>query len=142
VGNDCLIEMLFVAQFLAVLSAMKNGLTIQRSLVIGLVLGAALLTKATALLLIPFICVAYSLMLRNGERVKAIWQSALVCFGLAACISGFWFVRNVRLYGEFTPARAFLREFEGTKKASDIIGDKFTRADYVRVVASMTAQSF
>ena len=142
VGNDCLIEMLFVAEFLAIMNAIKSGLAMRGSLIMGLVLGAALLTKATAFLLIPFICVAYSQMLRNGEGVKVIWQNALVCFGLAAFISSFWFVRNEKLYGEFTPARAFLREFEGTKKANDIIGDKFTRADYLREVALMTAQSF
>jgi hypothetical protein len=142
VGNDSLTELMFVAEFLIVIRAMKGGLTYKRSAIIGIILGAALLTKASALLLIPFICVAYSLMLRNGERVTTILRSALLSLGIAAGLSGFWFARNVKLYGEFTPARAFLREFEGTKKASDFIRGDATRLDYIQEAADWTARSF
>jgi hypothetical protein len=142
VGNDSLTELMFVAGFLTIIRAMKRGLTLGRAAEIGVVLGAALLTKSSGLLLVPVIFISLTIMLRNGERVKDILRGGFCCFAIAATLSGAWFARNLHLYGEVLPTQVFMKEFEGTKKASDIIGDKATRLDYVRQVGQMAAMSF
>ncbi|MDN4481771.1 hypothetical protein [Demequina muriae] len=65
--------------------------------VAGLLLGLALLTKVTAW---PFV-VALGLLLLWQRRIRELLVMALV----AAAVSGWWFVRNIALYGDVT-ARA------------------------------------
>ncbi len=142
VGNDVLIELIFSAAIVSMIVAFRSGLTIHRAALIGMLLGAALLTKATGLLLVVAILAGFFLLWRAGEDRRSILTGGLIVFGLGATLTVGWFARNIHLYHELTPAKAFLQEFEGTKKASDIIRGDFTRTDYLRVVSEMTFQSF
>ncbi len=68
---------------------------------LGLLLGVALLTKLTALFLLPMVAVAYAhaVIVARGGRGR-LFASAAIAFGLAALLSGAWFWRNATLYGD------------------------------------------
>lgn len=129
VGNDALTELLFAASLAVMLRIVLVGLTTRRSIALGALLGAALLTKASGFLLLPMAAAALWLATREGtSRSRAAVgaaQAALVVLALA----GPWYARNLRVYGELTPVRSFAAEFAGTQKASDWIGKAPLRVD-------------
>jgi len=73
----------------------------------GALLGLALLSKVSLLGFVPlFVGVAgYRVWQRreSGRLARAVWTQAVglgLAFGLALMISGWWFLRNVRLHGD------------------------------------------
>jgi 4-amino-4-deoxy-L-arabinose transferase-like glycosyltransferase len=86
------------------------------SLFLGIVLGLAALTKTTALGLIPLALLAvviasYKELLAIGWRGRLRWAAG---HGLALllpvlAISGWWYYRNVRLYGDWLGWNAFIQ---------------------------------
>lgn len=157
VGNDALLEMLCSALFFALIPAFTHGFTARRAAFIGLILGAALLTKANAILLIPVLLFALVLLRRlAGETPQNVLLGSLVLFALAFVTSAPMAIRNVQLYGQLTPIRAFQQEFAGTSKATDWIGRKaavdlwsgnlapgeeMTRGGYLQLVAAWTLRT-
>lgn len=147
VNNDCLLELCFSAVLMLTLECLMNGFTLTRAAWIGVALGAALLTKSTAILLLPLVAFALILIGLNGEPRKAILQGAMIIALLAVCLSGWWFARNGVLYHEWLPVRAFQQSFGGTVNAQDIIAGKAgLRVDgwlgYFGIVGEWTFKSF
>jgi 4-amino-4-deoxy-L-arabinose transferase-like glycosyltransferase len=82
-----------------------------RALLLGLVVGLALLTKLTGLMLLPLVALGCLLPALRGRRWPAAREllSLLIVVGVAAAVSGWWFARNQRLYGDplaLAPLRA------------------------------------
>ena len=147
VNNDALLELLFSLEILLLIVALSAGLTGRRSCALGIVFGAALLTKVTAILLAPVIGIALLLAWRNGERPRNVAASALCILVIAAIVSGWWFLRNAALYRELLPLTAFGQSFLGTAKAADVVGGKLgLRVEgwdgYAGLVGQWTFQSF
>jgi len=157
-GNDSLTELLFCASLLSLLLVLSNGATPRTALPAGAAVGAALLTKASGILLVPVGLAAFFLAGREGDMRLAVRSAGVFLLAVLVLNVG-WAARNMRLYGEAAPLRAFAREFEGTSKASDWIGrqplrvDAWTgaleaspepmdRAGYLRLVASWTFRTF
>jgi hypothetical protein len=69
----------------------------------GVALGAALLTKAYFLALVPLAAVVlfYAWFRDAASRSRAAWQ-AVVAFGSCAIISGWWYVHNLLVTGTLT----------------------------------------
>lgn len=68
---------------------------------VGLLLGTALLTKLTALFLLPLVVAVFALAaLSWRDRRRPALVGGLVACTLALAISGTWFVRNATLYGD------------------------------------------
>lgn len=147
VNNDALLEVCFSAVQLLCISALRNGFTLWRAGWLGLLLSAAILTKATGLLLLPIAVLALILLWRQGETpedllMRAAWTGVIV---LALC--GWWFVRNYRLYGELMPLATFQKAFGGTVQAEDVISGKIglpvdSWSSYAALVAAWTFRSF
>lgn len=74
----------------------------------GALLGALLLTKQSALALLPLPLLAL-LLARHGWR--RLLADGLITLGVALLIAGWWFVRNGRLYGDALGLRAFEQTF-------------------------------
>lgn len=81
--------------------------TIRSGAVLGLVLGAAALSKASCLALVLVV----PLVVLGGEIVRArsvsararhLLSLALAIYVPAAAVCGWWYLRNARLYGDFT----------------------------------------
>jgi hypothetical protein len=83
------------------------------SVVLGALLGLALLTKQSALLLAPVALLAVFPAEARGWRARGrVWLvRALLLLGAAALLSGWWFARNWRLYGDPLGLAAFRAEF-------------------------------
>ena len=105
INNDGMIVMWGAAAVWLSVRAIRRGLDLRQALMAGLVLGLALLSKASGLLLIPILILAYLLSAWcHGQWRQAIIGVALIVM-VAAVLSGWWFLRNLQLYGELTGVR-------------------------------------
>jgi 4-amino-4-deoxy-L-arabinose transferase-like glycosyltransferase len=68
--------------------------------VLGGGLGLALLTKMSALALLPLIALGLLLIWWRDRNIEALLIRGLVVFGLAALVGAWWYVRNWLLYGD------------------------------------------
>lgn len=98
VNNDTLLITLVTAAMLGAVRV-ATGDTSQRTAVwFGAAIGAALLTKAFAWVLIPAAVGAYLLGSRNGRLARLA-----VTLGVSFAFGGWWFVRNLIVYGNLQP---------------------------------------
>ncbi len=135
VGNDALTNLLF--------ASVLYGLLKMGSVRLGVLVGLALLTKATAILLLPVVAIG---LLLKAHRSGAGWRvgvrhMAIAC-GIALLIGGWWFGRNALLYDDPLLQKTFLNVFAGTAKAEDFLKAGMSGAEYARLVADWTFRSF
>lgn len=86
--------------------------SIVHALAVGVVLGLALITKQSAMLLVP-VALWSVLPKRDWSRVwarRALAQAAAITVG-AIGVAGWWYIRNRRLYGDLLGLAAFRAEF-------------------------------
>ena len=147
VNNDPLLEVCFSAALFVMLQALRSGFTFWRAGWLGVALGAACLTKATGVLLIPVALFALYLYRKSGETPVSLLQNVIWCFGVALALCGWWYGRNAILYHEVLPIQAFNRAFGETAQASDVVnGGLGLGVDgwpgYFALVGQWTFQSF
>ncbi len=126
VNNDNLVVLLGALVALGAASVSAGDLGRRRALMLGALVGLALLTKATALVLIPMVPVAYALRGRSHLRTAAlrVVQSGLV----ALAVGGWWYVRNLVRYGTVQPSDSF---WLVPKDVDPVIGDWAERFFYL-----------
>ncbi|MCO5207273.1 MAG: glycosyltransferase family 39 protein [Anaerolineae bacterium] len=79
---------------------LRQGSTFGRSIILGVFVGLALLTKISAVVIIPGVIVGYGwLWLRSAGHRVHVGANALLAGLVAFAISGWWFIRAWRLYG-------------------------------------------
>ncbi|MGH2521545.1 MAG: ArnT family glycosyltransferase [Anaerolineales bacterium] len=102
VNSDSLAELLIAAGLWGILRASAGRLeTLAREWRLGLVIGLALITKATAYILVPVAAVMLLLRWRRmgwGEW-RLLLRRALLIFGPALAIGLLWWGRNLLVYG-------------------------------------------
>ncbi len=121
-GNDALVEALFAAFAVVLVAVLLDGFGRRRAVLLGALLGLAVLAKATALVLAPLPILATLVLWRQGEQAATAALSLCLCLATALVFASPWLVRNVNLYHEIIPMKAFTEEFRGTMKATDWIG--------------------
>lgn len=92
---------------------LQVGLTLRRAALLGVVLGLAVLMKLTAAFLTPPVAL---LILVRGWREGGLKRAAGLLAALtlgAALVSGWWFARNLALYGDPTAVNINLANFGG-----------------------------
>jgi 4-amino-4-deoxy-L-arabinose transferase-like glycosyltransferase len=102
VNNDTLATFLGAAVLLACARLIREGPSLRSDVTLGILMGLSLLTKFHLLALLAPVAVAYLLAAWPSRDWRAALRAVLVILGLAALLSGWWFVRNWRLYGEPT----------------------------------------
>lgn len=102
VNNDNLVIFLSVWLLLLTVQAMQNGFRWPISLLIGLVWGLALLSKLSAVLLVVSWSVGLLWTSWRNKDWSLLISRALAISAIAVMLSGWWFARNVNLYGELT----------------------------------------
>ncbi len=115
VNNDNLAMLLCSAALFLMLRGNDQRLRYRESLGLGIVLGLAALTKTSALGLIPLALVSSAVSIAKEEGLS--WRQRMVMFSqhtaltLApiAAISGWWYVRNWLLYGDWLGWSAFIQ---------------------------------
>jgi D-alanyl-D-alanine carboxypeptidase (penicillin-binding protein 5/6) len=104
VQNDTLALALGLGCLELALVSLSQEARAGRAAIVGVLVGLAVLTKLTAWVLVPSL-VAW-LLWRHGQRALAAC-GALV--SAVIVVSGWWFVRNLVLYGDLTAAKAVRR---------------------------------
>ena len=110
VTNDALLAALSAAVLWLALRQRAAGGLFGYALAMGALLGLALLTKQSALLLVP---IGVGAVLGRGWRAGAgrLLGALAGCAAAALLASGWWFVRNLRLYGDPFGLALFQSEF-------------------------------
>jgi 4-amino-4-deoxy-L-arabinose transferase-like glycosyltransferase len=108
INNDIAAALTGTAVLWACIRLVRRGPSRRGEVMMGVLYGLALMTKFNLLALLALIELAYLLAvwrMQPGERSRtrpwhAFLRSNLIVLGLAALISGWWFVRNQVLYGD------------------------------------------
>ncbi|MBI2845444.1 MAG: glycosyltransferase family 39 protein [Chloroflexi bacterium] len=93
VNNDTLAELVLAAVVFVSLVAIRGGLGPRRSLILGVLLGLAFLSKTT--IYVPALLAVGAAFWWGGRD----WRRLATILGLALLISGWWFIRNMLTYG-------------------------------------------
>ncbi|MFQ3632791.1 glycosyltransferase family 39 protein [Roseiflexus sp.] len=107
ISNDALLAALGAVLLWLVVSSPRS---LPRAMLIGVVLGLALITKQSALIFVPLALV----WCVTGEKrlgVAASAGGAAIVVAGAALVSSWWYLRNWRLYGDPLGLQAFRAEF-------------------------------
>ncbi len=105
VHDDALADLVAAATLYVAARLLVRGPTTRRAVALGILAGLGVLTKLTCLLVVP--TVGLALLYRPlADRGHDGWREVVrlggIVLGLALFIGGWWFVRNVFLYGEPT----------------------------------------
>jgi len=92
-NNDNLLILLSTAVLLVLLHQQKRGYSWREAFLLGALLGAAWITKVSGLALLVPVAIAFLLYWPGGRQVLLIAVVALA-------ISGWWYARNISLYGD------------------------------------------
>jgi len=105
VHDDALADLVAAATLYVAARLLVRGPTTRRAVALGLLVGLGFLTKLTCLLVVPTVGLAL-LYCPLANQGRAGWREVVrlggIVLGLALFIGGWWFVRNVFLYGEPT----------------------------------------
>jgi 4-amino-4-deoxy-L-arabinose transferase-like glycosyltransferase len=74
----------------------------------GFLVGAAILTKVSGLVLVPVVGLALFLQAYRDRTWSRLLQRAVLTFGATALVAGWWYLRNQWLYGDLLGWRMFL----------------------------------
>ncbi len=97
INNDNLLYLTATLTLLLLLRVQRNGLSRREAVLLGGVLGIALLTKVSAVFLVLPLALAVGLNRRA-------WRHLLLVIATAVLIAGWWYVHNLVLYGDATLA--------------------------------------
>ncbi|OIO16688.1 hypothetical protein AUJ29_02470 [Candidatus Kuenenbacteria bacterium CG1_02_38_13] len=117
ISNE-LFSALITAVFLIVyyLNFHHEKISYKKTIIIGVILGLCLLTKTTALLLIPAIII--DLMFLNRIRFIIKLKSLLIILCIAYIISGWFYIRNYFAFGKFQLLNVDLPKFSSQQPIS------------------------
>lgn len=105
INNDNLLYLLTTLTLFLLLRQRREGLTVGNAIVLGVVLGAALLTKVNAAFLVFSVGLALGLDRRS-------WRYVPIMLTVIVAIAGWWYVRNLILYGDLTAVRVLLETWK------------------------------
>jgi len=104
INNGALLVALTSLSVLFAVRVAKGDLARRTGIHLGLSTGLAALTRGHALVVIPVIIVAYSLHIIRDRRVTREWlQSVALSGGISLAIGGWWWIRNLIMYGALQP---------------------------------------
>lgn len=137
VSNDPFLIALCTWTLALLAKGLRFGWSLGLGIAIGVLAGLAMLTKTTAVGLVPVLL--YAAFAKQPSRPKAstLAITAIVLLAIAAP----WWLRNQRLYGDPLAIRAFGEAFTGSAQASTFINSFGAPAYWVEWVGWWTARS-
>ena len=118
VTNDTLMEMFFAIAAFKLVRDVYEGWSYSRAVRFGIIIGLALLTKTTGLLLIPTAIVALCLS-PNRPGVNKFLKAGYIVF-TSLLVASPWLIRNEANYGDPFALGIFKEAFIGTTSRIDI----------------------
>lgn len=100
VNNDSLMVLLGSWVLLLVVRVLKYGLSPQRAATLAVVVALGTLTKISGLTFLPVVGLALAIHARRTGRWREAILSGLGIAAAWAVLAGWWYARNLRLYGE------------------------------------------
>ena len=137
INNDNLLLLLGALFLVGLIRIAKGDTGFRAAVLTGLVVGLSLLTKGFALFLVPTLAIAYLLAyLRARSRgLRPPLQSGLISLSMAGVVGGWWWLRNLLLYGRLQPGGAGLSEPAGPSFEPDVL-------DWFREAAETNIRTF
>jgi len=143
INNDALTTLVCAALFWRMGLLVVGGQDLRGAVVTGALLGAGLLTKSSALTLLPSLLLAYGIAVRarlmDGRRVATCLSVAL---GIAVLIASPWLMRNARLYGDPLALSIYTSTGPNYSPRQVMEGFGWAFGDYVRNVAVRSFATF
>ena len=111
INNDVVAALCGAALLLACVVLLQEGLSVRRLVGLGVVAGVALLSKLQIAAIGPAVALSLALAARRcpvgtGQPVRrwllSCLRALLVVGIIAGAVSGWWYLRNLRLYGDIT----------------------------------------
>ncbi|MBS1722111.1 MAG: glycosyltransferase family 39 protein [Armatimonadetes bacterium] len=137
VSNDPLLFLLCAWTLALAMKGAKEGWTFKSALIVGVLTGLALLTKTTALALVPVVVVDYWATRPKEGATKSL----MALFGGMLVVVPIW-LRNMSLYGDPFAMKAFNAAFTGSPQASLFIEQLGAFPYWSQMVLWWTARSF
>jgi 4-amino-4-deoxy-L-arabinose transferase-like glycosyltransferase len=117
ISNDPLLYLLCTWTLAFCARALRQGWTVRAAVATGALVGLALLTKTTAVALLPILLLA--ILLPQKKRPTIVMTGAAL--GAIVVLAGPWFIRNQSLYGDPLALKAFNSAFTGSRQKADAI---------------------
>ena len=117
VNNDALAELMAIVVLWLLALSVKRGIDLRLGTAVGVATGLALLCKSNTVAVIPAVLVVWAAMFgRDGFRRWIAYGAAVT--GAVVVISGWYFYRNLILYGDVTGVGEFLKIARFAPKSS------------------------
>ncbi len=111
VNNDNMVVALATVSLALILRSAREGLTARRVWALGAALALGTLAKLSGWALYPLAALALLWRWRQGDSPRALARAALVWALCWAALAGWWYARNLALYGEFFGLQTMLDIF-------------------------------
>ena len=108
VNNDNLVTILSSIALWLLIPLVETPISIRRSILIGVVIGLATLTKVNSLGLLPLAVLVIAISSYRQRSFKLFISRVALVLAIVALLSGWKFVRNWQLYGDPTALQMFL----------------------------------
>lgn len=127
VSNDALTIALTTAGLCEIAVLARDGPSPLRALRAGVIVALASLTKLSGLALLPILGMTLLMPARAGSSramsLRARWQPFLIYGAVWLALAGWWYARNVMLYGELTGSAMMARIAGPRLSAFDPVGE-------------------
>ncbi|HIQ04850.1 MAG TPA: DUF2142 domain-containing protein, partial [Anaerolineae bacterium] len=118
VNNDNAVTLLATVALVILLRVLQDGPSERGALVLGLVLGLAALSKLTGLALLPLTALVWTWAAWRHQTGWRTWlRHGLTMVVLVVVLAGWWYVRNLALYGDLLGWSA-MQEVVGSREPS------------------------
>lgn len=122
VNNDNLVPLVWLLVWREWGRLLREGPNLLRGAWLGLWLGTALLTKVPSLFLLPPTALLFLQQWRQERTHRpCLLATAGLTVGTMALMTGWWFLRNRRLYGDFLAHRVFQERFRDRVAPEDLM---------------------
>lgn len=117
ISNDPLLFMICTWTLAVCALALRQGWSLKLALCAGALAGLGLLTKTTAVALLPILLLAILL----PQKKRPSWAMVGAAAGAFAVLAAPWLIRNSSLYGDPLALKAFNSAFTQSRQKSDSI---------------------
>ena len=143
VSNDPLLFCLVTWALAVSARCVQQGWTTRKAIIVGVLAGLALLTKTSALAIMPVLVVALAISYKSADKDSRPSLLAMAsCLVLPILIALPWLMRNQSLYGELFAMNAFKSAFTGNPTPQSMGIDLEPTKYWLTFVGFWTLRSF